>query len=189
MPSVILVTCDFGVGHLRQERLADDVLPFTHWLVTGPVPAGRPPEAFFQRRKAVYETEGLFSKPWWFKAQDERRDHPGLMPVWNRLPDVCLAYDRITLWIDPDPNAQLLPALAGVTERRFDLGLHDDPDRHRRFRDSPVSLAALGHRLIAGSDDRSRHNPVHHWWGGTRLTNRMLWRWDAEGRRLQPPSP
>ena len=80
-------------------------------------------------------------------------------------------------------------ALAGVTERRFALGLHDDRDRHRRFRESLVSLTALGHRLIAGSDDWSRHNPVHRWWGGTRLTNRTLWRWDAEGRRLSPPSP
>ena len=28
--------------------------------------------------------------------------------MWTGLPEVCGNYDRITLWIDPDPNAQLI---------------------------------------------------------------------------------
>ena len=32
---------------------------------------------------------------------------------------------------------------------------------------------------VAHKEDFSRHNPIDRWWGGTRLTNDRLWRWDA----------
>ena len=80
-----------------------------------------------------------------------------------------------------------VPALSGVTERRFDLDMHDDVERFRRFLASPISLTPLGRSIADGGDDWARHNPVHHWWGGTRLTNDTLWRWDpAKGRLLAP---
>ncbi len=86
-----------------------------------------------------------------------------------------------------DLAAAPVPALSGVTERRFDMDMHDDAERFRRFQASPLSLTALGRSIVAGEDDWARHNPIHQWWGGTRLTNDALWRWDpTEGRLLAP---
>ncbi len=86
-----------------------------------------------------------------------------------------------------DLAAAPVPALSGVTERRFDNDMHDDAERFRRFRASPLSLTPLGRSIGEGGDDWARHNPILHWWGGTRLTNDILWRWDpAEGRLLAP---
>ncbi len=350
MSILILTTSDSGAGHLKQEKRADRILAFVHRLVTGPVSTNGPPEAFFWRRQALYERDGLFYEPWWF---DDRSPNG---PVWNQLTDICREHDRVELWIDPDPNALLVllqlldwlgpipeiasrlwvkqsesplgerrrgdwtsapisvkpimvtlarrawsafgaptpeawvalqddpdldnlpglrraielmlnelpdqtglgaterrilslterqgwwknkerhsgdlpasllpeneslilplmqrvlqwderlplgyfeigetlcelaaapvPALSGVTESRFDLDVHQDGERFRRFRESPLSLTALGHRLIAKNDDWSRHNPIHRWWGGTRLTNDALWRWHAtQGQLLTP---
>jgi hypothetical protein len=46
-------------------------------------------------------------------------------------------------------------------------------------------------RLILTTDERtddfSRHNPTHQWWGGTELTNDRLWRWDPVHRELIAP--
>ena len=78
-----------------------------------------------------------------------------------------------------------VPALSGVTERHFDMAMHDDAERFRRFLASPLSLTNLGRSIVGGRDDWARHNPIHRWWGGTRLTNDAFWRWDpAEGRLL-----
>lgn len=356
MTSLILVTSDSGAGHLKQDKRADRILTFIHRLVTGPVPTGGTPETFFQRQRALFEADGLFHEPWWFDAENVPGDSPLSRRFWSRLPDICLEYDRVELWIDPDPNAQLLllqlldwlghvpriaqrlwlkqaeqslgerrpgdwvlpprpvgpadialasrawaafgsqtpdawaalrhdpelgrlpglagtiermldelpdrtglgatarrilglverqpwwtqaarqgeevpgmplperdrrsmplirrvlqsgerlplwyfeagqtlcdlaaapvPAVSGVTEPVFDMDMHQDEDRFRQFRESLLSLTELGHRLVAGTEDWSRHNPVHRWWGGTRLTNQALWRWDAaQGRLLAP---
>jgi hypothetical protein len=32
--------------------------------------------------------------------------------------------------------------------------------------------------LIDSQKNDGRHNPIDRWWGGTRLTNDRLWRWD-----------
>jgi hypothetical protein len=48
-------------------------------------------------------------------------------------------------------------------------------------------LTAFGKAVLAGTDDFSRHNPVHRWWGGTELTNDRLWRWDPVSRSLIAP--
>ena len=356
MSTLILVTGDSGAGHLKQERRADQVLTFSHRLVTGPVPARGAPEDFFRRRRATCEAEGLCSGSWRFGAEDPGDEASPWRGVWRPLPDMCRVHDRVELWIDPDPNAQLVlvqlldwlghrpeiaprlwlkqaeaalgerrpgdwvfpprpvdaadvalasrawaafgastpaawaamrndpelhrlaglrraveqsldelpdhtglgatarrilglierqgwwteadgrgegfsgrhlsdpercvsplmqrilrwgercplsyfeigetlcelaaapvPALTGVTEHHFDQDMHHDTERHRRFRESPISLTELGHRLVAGRDDWSLHNPVHRYLGGTRLTNDMLWRWDASQERLLEP--
>lgn len=355
--TLILVTSDSGAGHLKRERPTARVLSFNHRLMTGPVPVEVAPETFFQRRQAIYEAESLYHEPWWFGAEDHGREETPLRSVWGALPEVCRQHDCVELWIDPDPNAQLVfvqllvwlgnrseiaprlwlkqaeaplgerrpgdwtfpprsvdaadvalasrawaafgaatpeawaamrddpdlhrlaglgraieqsvdelpdrtglgatarrilslierqswwneaerrgedvptrlladkercfsplmqrilqggercplsyseigetlcelaaapvPALIGVTERHFDLDMHHDTERHRRFRESPISLTDLGHRLVAGDYDWSLHNPINRWLGGTRLTNGKLWRWDAlQGRLLAPP--
>jgi hypothetical protein len=69
------------------------------------------------------------------------------------------------------------PAVSGLDEGPFVLGMLDDRKRHRRYRQSKLSLTPLGADILAGHDDFSRHNPIHRWWGGTKLTNDHLWRW------------
>jgi hypothetical protein len=49
------------------------------------------------------------------------------------------------------------------------------------------SLTALGKAVLARTDDFSRHNPISRWWGGTKLTNDSLWRWDSANRKLVAP--
>ena len=79
------------------------------------------------------------------------------------------------------------PAVSGLAEGPFDDALHDDKERHDRYRHSQLALTDLGKAILAQSDDFSRHNPIHHWWGGTELTNDRLWRWDPSERRLVAP--
>jgi hypothetical protein len=79
------------------------------------------------------------------------------------------------------------PAVAGLNDGPFTLELHDDRERRRRYRQSSLSLTALGKAVLAGTEDFSRHNPIHRWWGGTELTNDRLWRWDAANRVLIAP--
>jgi hypothetical protein len=70
------------------------------------------------------------------------------------------------------------PAVSGLAEWPFTLEMHDLPERFDRYRQSRLSLTALGKAILAGTEDFSRHNPIDRWWGGTRLTIDRLWRWD-----------
>jgi hypothetical protein len=44
----------------------------------------------------------------------------------------------------------------------------------------PTSVAnfRFGKSILAHKEDFSRHNPIDRWWGGTRLIDDRLWRWD-----------
>jgi hypothetical protein len=70
------------------------------------------------------------------------------------------------------------PAVSGLTEWPFTLEMHDVRSRHERYKESRLSLTALGKAILIQAEDFSRHNPIHRWWGGTELTNDRLWRWD-----------
>jgi hypothetical protein len=76
------------------------------------------------------------------------------------------------------------PAVSGLDEGPFTVEMHNDRDRHQRYKNSQLSLTALGKAILAGTEDFSRHNPVFRWWGGTKLTNDSLWRWDPANRTL-----
>jgi hypothetical protein len=67
------------------------------------------------------------------------------------------------------------------------MEMHDDRERHRRYKESELSLTPFGKAILAGMDDFSRHNPIRRWWGGTELTNDRLWRCDPERRALMSP--
>jgi hypothetical protein len=71
-----------------------------------------------------------------------------------------------------------VPAVSGLAEWPFTLEMHDERERYERYKESRLSLTALGKAILAGTEDFSRHNPIDRWWGGTRLTNDRLWRWD-----------
>jgi hypothetical protein len=62
------------------------------------------------------------------------------------------------------------PAIDGLNEGPFTLELHDDRDRLRRYRRSMLSLAPFGKAILENTEDFSRPNPIHRWWGGTELT-------------------
>jgi hypothetical protein len=79
------------------------------------------------------------------------------------------------------------PAVAGLDEGPFDEAMHRDRDRHQRYMQSKLKLTEFGEAVLAGTDDFSRHNPIDRWWGGTRLSNDDLWRWDAASRALIAP--
>ncbi len=79
------------------------------------------------------------------------------------------------------------PAIAGLDEGPFTLEMHNDEIRHDRYKKSRLALTSLGKAIVAQTEDFSRHNPVHRWWGGTELTNDRLWRWDLQARALIAP--
>jgi hypothetical protein len=79
------------------------------------------------------------------------------------------------------------PAISGLVEGPFMLEMHDDQDRLARYKQSKLNLTPLGESILARTEDFSRHNPIHHWWGATELTNDRLWRWDPDGRNLIAP--
>jgi hypothetical protein len=79
------------------------------------------------------------------------------------------------------------PAVAGLEEGPFTLEMVENRERRRRYKQSRLSLTELGRAILANTEDFSRHNPIHRWWGGTELTNDRLWRWDMANRTLVAP--
>jgi hypothetical protein len=79
------------------------------------------------------------------------------------------------------------PAVSGLVDGPFTMEMHDDRERHRRYWASTLSLTPLGKAILAGTEDFSRHNPIDRWWGGTKLTNKNLWRWDQDNHVLVAP--
>lgn len=80
------------------------------------------------------------------------------------------------------------PALTGVTERKFNLDFHDDEARFTAFMASEITTTSFGRMLLDGTEDFARHNRIDYWWGGTRLTNARLWRWDEQSQALVAPN-
>jgi hypothetical protein len=80
-----------------------------------------------------------------------------------------------------------VPAVSGLDGGPFTIEMHDDRDRHQRYKQSKLSLTELGNAVLAGRDDFTLHNPIHRWWGGTELTNDRLWRWDPTSNALIAP--
>jgi hypothetical protein len=78
-------------------------------------------------------------------------------------------------------------AVAGLDEGPFTEEMLNDDGRRARYKQSKLSLTALGEAVLAQAEDFSRHNPIHRWWGGTELTSDNLWRWNPESRALIAP--
>jgi hypothetical protein len=79
------------------------------------------------------------------------------------------------------------PAVSGLDEGPFTEEMHKDRGRRTRYKESKLSLTTLGEAVLTRTEDFSRHNPIHRWWGGTELTNDNLWCWDAASRTLIAP--
>jgi hypothetical protein len=70
------------------------------------------------------------------------------------------------------------PAVAGLDDELRTISRDNLRDRHAAYHRSELSLTEFGKAVVAHKEDFSRHNPIDRWWGGTRLTNDRLWRWD-----------
>ena len=99
---LIVTNDDSGAGHLMQARIADQVLTPFHRLVWGPMPPATDPETFFADREALYDADPLITHElWdWERAREASRR-------WRQFLAVCKGYERVELWIDAEPAAQL----------------------------------------------------------------------------------
>jgi hypothetical protein len=79
------------------------------------------------------------------------------------------------------------PAVSGLDGGPFTPEMHNDRSRFERYKGSELKLTALGKAILARTEDFSRHNPIHRWWGGTEMVNDRLWRWDPASRALIEP--
>jgi hypothetical protein len=79
------------------------------------------------------------------------------------------------------------PAVSGLDEGPFTEEMRNDRSRHLRYKESRLSLTALGKAILANNEDFSQHNPISRWWGGTQLTNDSPWHWDPANRSLIAP--
>jgi hypothetical protein len=70
------------------------------------------------------------------------------------------------------------PAVAGLDDELRTLSRENLRDRVPAYRRSRLFLTEFGEAIVAHQEDFSRHNPIDRWWGGTRLTNDRLWRWN-----------
>jgi hypothetical protein len=70
------------------------------------------------------------------------------------------------------------PAVAGLDDELRKLDRDNYRGRDEAYKRSRLSLTEFGKAIVAHREDFSRHNPIDRWWGGTRLTNDRLWRWD-----------
>jgi hypothetical protein len=70
------------------------------------------------------------------------------------------------------------PAVAGLDDGLRALKKQNYRGRDEAYRRSQLSLTEFGKAIVAHKEDFSRHNPIDRWWGGTRLTNDCLWRWN-----------
>jgi hypothetical protein len=78
------------------------------------------------------------------------------------------------------------PAVTGLDEALRTIDPDNLGDRHAAYLRSELSLTEFGKAVVAHKEDFSRHNPIDRWWGGTRLTNDRLWRWNPT---LMKPAP
>jgi hypothetical protein len=70
------------------------------------------------------------------------------------------------------------PAVAGLDDELRVLKTENHRRRLAAYQRSRLSLTEFGKAILAHKEDFSRHNPIDRWWGGTRLTNDNLWRWN-----------
>jgi hypothetical protein len=103
MKRLILTTNDSGSGALKGARIADAVIPFWLSFVWGQLQSPVELARWLAPRPAEDEAIGdhwldnLRGK----RVEEARSDGLGLV-------EFCMRFDTIDLWIDPDPNAQLI---------------------------------------------------------------------------------
>jgi hypothetical protein len=102
MKHLILTTDSSGAGCLAQAAIADIVIPFDIRFTSGPLPS----DAELANSLATRSTKSRRAVPYWlndtgWRNEKIRRKGFGLI-------DLCEQCEAVELWIDPDPNAQLV---------------------------------------------------------------------------------
>jgi hypothetical protein len=103
MKRLVLTSDDSGAGVLKEAGLADCVLPFEPRFVWGPLPSPRELERWLAPRSAGDDAHGSHWLDNLRGRQVEEAQSHGL-----GLVEFCASFDAIELWIDPEPNAQLI---------------------------------------------------------------------------------
>jgi hypothetical protein len=98
MERLILTTSDSGAGSLLGAKLADCVIPLGLRFVWGQLPSQIELEALLSSRSAMashwLDHTGA-------RLQEVRTEGPGLI-------EFCGRFEKVELWVDPEPNAQLM---------------------------------------------------------------------------------
>jgi hypothetical protein len=102
MKRLILTTNDSGSGALKGARIADAVIGFGDRFVWGPLPSDAEIATSLMPLSSQYDQAG---DHWLLRVY---RKHLGDVDSHTSLIDLCEHFDAIELWIDPDPNAQLI---------------------------------------------------------------------------------
>lgn len=103
MTRLILTTSDSGSGTLKVSRLADIVLPISPELVWGPLPSRAQLGKMLGARSAPRSRE---RSTWLDVISPSRRE--AIEAKGIGLIEFCAECDSVELWVDPDPNAQLI---------------------------------------------------------------------------------
>ena len=103
MTRLILTANDSGAGCLRQANIADIVLPFGFRFVWGALPAPEELATLLAARSAKHGPPGSH---WLDFVRSRHLEEIGAKDLG--LIDLCERCETIDLWIDPDPNAQLM---------------------------------------------------------------------------------
>ena len=103
MTRLILTTDDSGGGSLKRAGLADIVLPFGFRFVWGPLLSAAEIATLLAPRSVKHDSIGSH----WLDFEDRRYlEAIGVKDLG--LIDVCERCETIELWVDPDPNSQLV---------------------------------------------------------------------------------
>jgi hypothetical protein len=78
------------------------------------------------------------------------------------------------------------PFLTGFQVRGFSPSLDDEA--RSAYLNSELKLTGLGMTALLGKKDALEFRRLDRWMGGTHLTNKTCWRWDAGKRALTRPN-
>ncbi len=102
MTRLILTTDSTGAGCLQQTGIADLVIPLGFRFVWGPLPSPSDLVTSLSTRSREHDP----ALPRWL--DDTGRRHEELRRKGLGLIELCEQCETVELWIDPEPNAQLM---------------------------------------------------------------------------------
>lgn len=125
------------------------------------------------QRTILQQIEGGVTRPGALFGAVQKTEQAAFMGDWS-------FWDRLDGLADA--NA---PLIDGFDEGPFTPSL--DGEDFKAYLSSELRLTALGKKVLAGEEDYLRHIAVEGWFGGTRLADGDVWRWDQEKARLVAP--
>jgi hypothetical protein len=117
MTRLILTTSDSGAGCLMQAGAAEIVIPFGFRFAWGRLPSAAELASLLAPRSTRHDR----AVPHWLDSFDGERGE--IRQQGLGLVELCQRCETVELWIDPDPNAQLMLVqlldFFGQTERPY----------------------------------------------------------------------